>query len=342
MAATIRDIAKKLNISISTVSYALNGGPRLVPDHVRDRVLAVAREINYRPNRLAKSMITGRTDTIGIILPEIADDIFLGPFVQLTLNGIANEAGHRHQDLLIYTRKESTDTEDMLTVILDGRADGVIFLTPTSSHQTIEIATNLHIPCVAISGSSMEGVTTYSADNVMGMHEALDHLWGLGHRKIAHIAGRMNMHDGIQRLQCYKDFLARKDAIYREEYVRFGQFLIQGGSESFRELMALPDPPTAIMCANDEMAIGSLMAAHDLGIVIPDQVSLVGFDKSLATQYTYPPLTTVRQPISEIGTAALGGLLDLIEGKTVPQTTILPTLLEIRSTTKSPTEDMKS
>ncbi len=340
MAASIKDIARKLNISVSTVSYALNGGPRPVREEIREQVLATARDLGYRPNRVAKSMVTGRSNTIGIVPPEVGDDAFLSPYLHLALNGISNEAGRMHQDILLFTRYRETEHEEMLSIILDGRADGVIFIAPYFTAKTVELATALHLPCVTISGAPVEGVTSFSINNEGGMAKVLQHLFDIGHRRIGHIAGRLDMQDALLRLQGYRMFLHEKKLPYRDEFVVKGQFLIEGGRRAMTELMNLPLRPTAVTCANDEMAIGAVLAAYDMGLRVPQDVSIAGFDMSPSSAHIYPPLTTVRQPIGELGQMALRTVIDLIEGRDGPTETIFETDLIVRESTNHPTEEL--
>lgn len=338
MAATIKDIAKRLNISVSTVSYALNGGPRRVPEEVRDRVLAIAKELDYRPNRVARSMVTGRSDTIGIVPPEVSENLFLSPYLHLALNGVFNEAGRLHQDVLLFTRYSETERDEMSSMLVDGRVDGVIFIAPHFSERAIELATSIHTPCVSVSGSPLEGVHTFCVDNESGVMLALQHLYDLGHRKIAQISGRLDMHDAIVRLQAYQAFLRSKRIPYREEWVAMGQFMIEGGRRAMNQLLSLPDPPTAVFCANDEMAIGALMEAYACNKRVPEDISIVGFDGSSDTEHVFPTITTVKQPISDLGGAAVRALKSLIDGKVPEDSPVFPAELIVRASTSAPKE----
>ncbi len=337
MATTIKDIAKRLNISFSTVSYALNGGPRSVPEETRLKVLAMAKELNYRPNRVARSMVTGRSDTIGIVPPEVSENVFLSPYLHLALNGIANEAGRLHQDILLFTRCNETERDELASVLVDGRVDGVIFIAPHFSEKSVELATSMHSPCVTVSGAPLEGVLTFCVDNDAGVFQAMQHLYDLGHRKIAHIAGRLDMQDAILRLQAYQAFLRSKHMPYREEWVSMGQFMIEGGSRAMGALLALPDPPTAVFCANDEMAVGALMEAYRRGKRVPEDVSIVGFDMTPSSANVYPAITTVQQPISELGAAAVRAVKALIDAKVPDENPVFGTKLIVRESTAPPT-----
>ncbi|HEY3783412.1 MAG TPA: LacI family DNA-binding transcriptional regulator [Fimbriimonadaceae bacterium] len=340
MATSIKDIANKLNMSVSTVSYALNGGPRSVSLETKNQVLAAARDLGYRPNRVARSMVTGRSYTIGVAPPEIGDDVFLSPYLQLAINGVANEAGRLHQDMLVFTRYRETEHEEMLSIILDGRVDGVIFIAPHFTAKTVELAAALQLPCVAISGAPVEGVTSFSINNEQGMTQVLEHLYELGHRRIGHIAGRLDMQDALIRLQGYQAFLHARKIPYRDEFVAKGQFLIEGGRRAMHELMNLPIRPTAVSCANDEMAIGAILATYDLGIKVPEEVSVAGFDSTPSSAHIHPPLTTVRQPIGELGEVALRTLVDMIEGNEPQEKKVFETDLIVRASTNHPMEEI--
>lgn len=340
MAISIKDIARELNISVSTVSYALNGGPRPVRKEVREQVLEMAKALDYRPNRVAKAMITGRSHTLGVVPPEVGDNVFLSPYMHLALNGLANEAGRLHDDVLLFTRYSETERDEMLSILVDGRVDGVIFIAPHFTHKTVELATALHLPCVTISGAPLPGVLSFSVDNEGGMTLAMQHLYDLGHRKIAHIAGRLDMQDALLRIQGYQRFLHENKLPYRDDWIARGQFLIEGGRQAMHELMSKPDRPTAVACSNDEMAIGAILATYDLGLKVPQDVSIVGFDNTPSSQNLYPPLTTVRQPIGEMSQAAVRALISLIEGREPQEPTVFTPELVVRASTTHPKEDI--
>jgi len=154
---TIRDIAKQLNMSVSTVSYALNNGPRPVPKEVRERVLKLAEELDYRPNRLAKSMVTGRTYTIGIVPTGQFENLIISPFMLSSLNGIVNECEKRKYDVLMFTRFDSREEFEVANSISDGRADGVIFVAPLAGSKVVEVAHKRNIPFVVTSGRTQNG-----------------------------------------------------------------------------------------------------------------------------------------------------------------------------------------
>lgn len=339
MATTLKDIAKRLNISVSTVSYALTESGRTVPAAVKERVLEAAREMNYRPNRLARSMITGKTNVIGVVPSEMHDDLFLSPYLQIAFNGITNEAGHQHKDLLVYTRFRETDGHEVMDAILDGRVDGVIFVCPHIGQTTLGRVAASGLPCVAIGAPQRDGVVTINADNRGGMKQVIRHLVELGHTRIAHMAGRLNMDDALLRLRAYQEAMHFYGLTTRDDWICKGGFTREGGYEAMIELLDSKDLPTAIACSNDEMAIGAIRAAQDRGLDIPGDISITGFDLTPSGTAVTPPLTTVRQPIAELGAAAVSAVVRLIEGEQEATSQTLPTEFILQSSTTSPKED---
>ena len=167
MAATIKDIARKLNISTSTVSYALNGGPRTVPKEVKERVLALARELEYRPNRIARSLVTRRTNAIGVVPPAIMENVFLSPFVRSAWNGLVNAAGPLGQDLFLYTGHDRNSPDEPGQELLDGRIDGIVFIAPRPDAGAVQFVHDRKFPYSVLSGAA-PGMS-FNADNEGGV-----------------------------------------------------------------------------------------------------------------------------------------------------------------------------
>jgi DNA-binding LacI/PurR family transcriptional regulator len=339
MSATIKDIAKRLNLSVSTVSYALNGGPRLVNDQVRAKVLQTAQELNYRPNRNARSLITKRSHSIGVVPSELQVNLSLGPYFQLALNGIVNVAEATCQDVLLFTREDQKNAERLMDYLLDGRVDGIVFIAPPTDSPTVKVIQDSGIPSIVIGNGHDAIAVGYSVDNANGVWSAMDHLYRLGHRRIAHITGRIDMHDGISREQAYRSFMSEKGLTVDESHVVRGNFRLEGGIEAGHKLLEKPRRPTAVFCANDELAIGLIHAARDLGLEVPGQLSVIGFDDSPASAYSFPPLTTVRQPISHMASEAMKDLVDSIERKTTLRSRTFSPNIVVRGSTACPQED---
>jgi len=339
MAATIKDIARKLNISVSTVSYALNGGPRSVPERVREDVLRVARELDYRPNRLARSLITGRTSTIGVVPSAQHTDLVLSPYLQAALNGIVNTCEALEQDVLIFTRCDQREVEKIADSLFDGRVDALIFVAVPHSSGLLDLVRQHRIPYATISTAEAPDAVQFACDNEQGVRLALQHLAELGHRKIAHLSGTPDLRDAQIRLRAFEPIAKELGLETRPEWSACANFVWDQGRDRALEILALPDRPTAFFCSNDEMALGVCRAAASLGVRVPEDLSVVGFDDAPLAQIATPTITTVQQPVTELARLATHAVLRLIEGEGAVEGKILPNRLIVRSSTSSPKED---
>lgn len=337
--ATIKDIARELNISVSTVSYALNGGPRPVPPEVRDRVLATAKAMNYRPNRMARFMITGRRHVIGLIPMDVGDQVYLSPYLQMAMNGLADSAARARQDFHLFTRTAGLKGTDLANALLDGQVDGVLFLAPILTVDDFRCIHDAGIPFVVVGGDSGNLAPEVHADNESGITQAVEHLVSLGHTRLGFIGGRSDQLDARMRAQAMQSACAAHGVSIRPEYWCEGNFTIESGEAAFAQYRQLTEPPTAVVCANDELALGVHRAAQLAGWRIPSDLSIVGFDDSQSSRVVTPALTTIRQPIEEMASAAFRLLLDVVEGRPVADQHF-PTQLLLRKSTSGPKEDI--
>lgn len=340
MPATIKDIAKALNLSVSTVSYALNGGPKPVSAAVRDRVSTAAQELGYQPNQVARSLVMRKTGAVGVVLPQLERDAILGSFVQASLNEIINQAEDYHYDILLMTAYDRTVPESLQRIVLDSRVDGVILLAPPEIPELFELMRVRKFPFAAVAGVASQHGPTYAVDNVLGSKLAMQYLWDLGHRKIAHVAGRPNLADAKVRLNTYRDFLHDKGVKVPDGYE------VSAGyrrSESFvlcRPLLTSKNRPTAVFCGNDEMAIGLILAAKELGIRVPEDLSVIGFDDTSDSATSEPSLSTIRQPIAEMAIGAFQDVASQIDGCPPSQGNIFRPVLVARKSCMNPKEDL--
>lgn len=339
MAATIKDIARRLNISVSTVSYALNGGPRSVPEEVKKKVFEVAKELDYRPNSLARSLVTRRTKTIGVVPGILAHDLVLSPFIRVMLNGILNALEDHEHDGLIFTGMNLRGNRIQVDRLLDGRIDGVVFLPPTPEDEVLRNLDQRRFPYVTIAAQPRHSSVNFTSDNAMGVHIAIDHLVEKGHSRIGMVAGREDHLDGTIRNRAFAEALERHGLAFNPHWVEEGDFTDQGGAAAAARILRNPNRPTAIFCANDESAFGAMIAARSLGIDIPKDLSIVGYDDIFISQQAIPPLTTIRQSVEDMGLAAVNGLIDLISGQSVESKIFEPKLVQ-RSSVSCPPEDI--
>jgi DNA-binding LacI/PurR family transcriptional regulator len=335
MAVRLKDIADKLNVSISTVSYALNGGARQVPEEVRLRVEQTARELGYRPNRLARSLAAGRTMTLGVVPVATTPGMTLVPFFQSCFNGIVNELEHRQYDVLLYTHLTQASPDRQADTLLDGRVDGIIFLAPVKDSPIVPRVVASGLPHSVVFGTVGDSTPCINADNEGGIRAAVEHVAGLGHRQIAHIHGDLSMLDGSQRLDSFRESTARLGIEVRPKWIVDGAFTPTKGYEAARMVLAGRERPSAIVCANDEMAVGVYRAASELGVRIPEDLSVTGFDDVAAAQILLPNLTTLAQPMEEMGAAAARAVLDSIGGKPA-ESKRFETKLVVRDSTAAP------
>jgi DNA-binding LacI/PurR family transcriptional regulator len=337
MPVTLRDIAKTLNVSVSTVSYALNGGPRTVPDDVRERVQNTAKELGYRPNRLAKMLRTAATRTVGVVPAVTVRDFSLGPHFQAAFNGIVNAGETYGYDALIYSACHRKPLE-FANALLDGRADGLIFLAPAADVSIFRFVESAEVPCVVVGAHPTENVPSFSCDNEAGVRKVVDHLVSLGHTRIGFMTGHPNMEDAHLRERAFRKHIKLRGLQVREDWVYPGTFLPEDGAHLARRFPHLKDRPTAIFFANDEMAHGFLRTCDRSAVRVPDDLSIVGFDDSPISSLCYPTLTTVRQPVKEMGFAAMEALVVMLESGNPVSSQIFDTELVLRDSTSRPKE----
>lgn len=339
MATTIKDIARKLNISVSTVSYALNDGPRSVPEHVKLKVKQVAQELNYRPNRVARSLIKGESHVIGIVPTAVRKNMTVSPYFVSALNGVVNACENLNQDVMILTRNSSEDSSEAVETLLDGRVDGVVFIAPLSDSPAIPRLRELGFPHVVISSSQYPGSPSFQVDNAAGVNLIIDHLVAQGHTKIAHMAGAMDLEDGAERFQAFHDRMAYHGLKVNPNWIVYGQFHTVIALEAARQLLDQPEVPTAVFCANDESALSMLRVALQAGLDPKKDLAIAGFDDTFSSQLAIPPLTTVSQPIERLANEATHALLKTIrEGTSISGKRFSPELI-VRDSTLSPKKD---
>lgn len=339
MPATIRDIAKKLGISVSTVSYALNGGPRPVPEELRQRVLEVARELDYSPNRLARSMVTGKTETIAVVPPVVTRHMLQFPYIHAVLSAVADAAGEHGYDILLHTSATPMSDVQLVQSLLGGKVDGILLIAPLHTSRVPEELRRREVPCVVLS-AQREGLPCVCVDNAQGIFAAMDWLYANGHRAFGFISGPPVYYDAERRLEAFQRYLREHDLPLRQEWIVQGDFTTQGAVSGAHAILSQSQRPTAILAANDESAVGVLQAAQEMGLRVPDDLSVVGFDDMPFAPLLSPRLSTVRQPIDEMTARAVSLLMQWIRERKMPTDILseLPAQLVLReSTAPAPT-----
>jgi LacI family transcriptional regulator len=332
--ATIRDIARHAGVSVATVSRVLNGRPD-VSATTREVVLRHIREHNFTTNRNARALSVGRTGLVGFTVPNAHAEYFT-----LILSG-ATEALYE-QDMRVVlcpTLHEHEREVTLLDRLMHGTTDGAILLLPTETSDELKALQGHGFPFVVADPRHLldEGIPAVSAANSAGARAATDHLLALGHRRIALVTGERGWAASEERLIGYQTALAAAGVLPTPELVVDGDFLMESGHAAANELLDLADPPTAIFASNDNMAVGVLRAARARGLQVPTDLSIVGFDDSAQATIVTPSLTTVRQPLEELGRTAVSLLTRLLDRQRVEALRVeLGTKLVVRDSTAPP------
>lgn len=335
---TIKDVARKCGVSSATVSYVLNGKRVLLPE-TREKVMRVMREMDYHPSAVAQGLSRKRMNTIGILFGVVdAMAVVTHSYAATILQGVLTAAAAAGQNVTFFTAPWRT-AQQSAAGYRDRRADGVIVVAPPLDSDIISGLAPLHIPLVAISfpGGSF-GIPSVDVDDAEGTRMAVGHLLALGHTRIAHLSGPSNMLSGQVRREAF--CAAMKEAglaAQEEQNVVPGDFSAQKSYEQTRRLLSRPDRPTAIFAANDDSARGVRDAAQEMGFAVPSQLSIVGFDDTPEGAMARPALTSVRQPLQEMGETAARLLIGQLAGEAIaPDMTLLAPTLVVRQTSAPP------
>lgn len=332
---TIRDVARRAGVSISTVSRVLNETCRVREDK-RRRVSEAVEALGYVPNPVARSLLRKETGGLGVLLPYVS-----GEFFSELLYGIDRTTRRLGFFLMISTAHGSLDELQAALRGMHQRVDGLVIMAPEGEGATLGDLLPADTPAVLVNTPATE--TAYDAltfDNYRGGFLATSHLIALGHRRIAMLKGPDWAHDARERLRGYRDALAAHHLSRNPDYEFDGDFSPEAGHGAAAQVLALQPRPTAVFCANDQSGLAMTAALHNAGLAVPADLSLVGFDDIPSARYASPPLTTVRVPIRELGVAAVERLVALVRGadRTAGQVT-LPVELVVRGSTAPPGAD---
>ena len=330
-------MAQLSGVSVATVSRVFNGYTDVNPK-TRERVLAAARELDYAPSAAARTLVGHRSQLVGVVLftgyehPDIEH-----PFFQDVLVGLKHGIGELGYDLLLFATEQPGA---YLRRARHHRVDGIVLWGIDRTDPEIPKLIDAEMPLVAVDLEVAGPRATWvSSDSVDGARLAVRHLHALGHTRIATITGLVETKPGRERLEGYRSELASAGLKARPEYEQRGDFYADSGESAMRALLALPEPPTAVFVAADEMAVGALQAARTVGIRVPEDVSIVGFDDSRLAALLQPPLTTVRQDRIGLGVAAARTLAGAIEEpEEAPAPSVLPVDLVVRESSTQPRE----
>lgn len=307
--ATISQVSRRAGVSIATVSRVFNNVPGQVGRETRRRVLRAIRELDYRPNALARSLHEGRSHTIGLLLPDIANPYYAG-----ITGGIESVARRRGYALFICnTERDPSAMAHYIQLCREHQADGVIVAGGgTWGHQHLTGLAARGTPAVLVGRHAMDAPAV-RVDNVKGAYRAAEHLIRAGHERIAVIGGPAASTTAADRLSGYHDALREHGLPLPPRWVKAGDLRPASGRAAAETLLRCRPRPTAILAANDQMAIGAMTAIHAAGLDVPGDVSVVGFDDIELASYVTPALSTMALPLARMGEAAMELMLRRLE-----------------------------
>jgi LacI family transcriptional regulator len=326
--ATIKDVAKLAGVSVSTVSYALNGSTKVSLETKR-KVEEAARKLNYQKNGFASDLKKAKTDTLALILSDLS-----GPFYSELIKGVQKVSMVNGYDLIACSSIGGPNST-ALKFLKEKRVDGAIVLANNISDEIIVESARERFPIVLLD-RHLDGdfVINVEVDNYHGGFLATEYLIKNGHREIAYISGPPDSRDSDLRFEGYKKALRDNGLSYQSKWNISGDFTREGGYHATKMLIMQGNLPSAIFYANDEMAIGGLQVFEENGIKVPDEISVIGFDDIQLAQYVNPPLTTIRQPKYEMGALAVHLMFQVLNGQEVEKNYKLSTELVERQSVK--------
>jgi LacI family repressor for deo operon, udp, cdd, tsx, nupC, and nupG len=308
----MEEVAKLADVSTATVSRVLSGSGK-VTEKTKYKVMKAIQSLDYQPNIMARNLRKMETKTILVIVPDISNIFF-----SKVLKGIEVVAREQEYQILLGNTDNMIERElEYLNLLRQRKADGVILLTARANRKYIEelsLKYPLVLACEYIEGSN---IPTVSIDNISSARRATEYLISLGHRRIGYVSGPMNVILNRDRLKGYKQALATNGIELESILVQEGDYSFDSGYKLAMKYFSLENPPTALFSANDEMAIGCVKAAKAMGLRVPEDLSIVGFDNIRTSQIVEPAITTVAQPMYEIGEKAMLLLLGLIKDETL-------------------------
>jgi len=332
---TLEDIAKKSGVSRSTVSRVINDHPN-VSKKVREYVKEVIRQTGYQPHPAARALVSNRTWTCGLILPRTINSFFTDPYYPCLIQGVAQACSKQNYTFSLFLMGDKDDEDRIFSrVSRRGFMDGILFQSDQRGDTLIDKLADSGIPLVIL-GRPFQGkkISYVDIDNSESVEIAVDYLFDMGHKRVGTIAGPQNTTVGIDRKNGYQQALLKHGIQIDESLIVEGTFTEESGYLGMEKL--LPAKPDAVFAASDQMALGAMRAIYEVGLDIPKDISIIGYDDFPLVSPARPSLTTLRQPISKFGSEALSMLIDLVENGLNPsRQVILKSELIIRDSTRN-------
>jgi DNA-binding LacI/PurR family transcriptional regulator len=319
MSITVKDVARVAGVSISTVSNVLNGKRSSYNAETHERVMQAVRQLDYHRNRMARSLVTKSSQVLGVCFGANTKALYQSAYVTEVLDGIMQAAEESDFNIMLYTRLPFNVDDRQMELILNKGIDGLCLIAPATRNTLPSQLHDIGFPLVLIGMEPLkDSMAWIDIDNAQGVTQALEHLYCLGHRRIAHISGSQIQRSGQQRHQAYLSFMESIGECVPADWNVSTEYNYESGLVAARLLLQSSEIPTAIVAANDHIALAVIDAASQRGIRIPDDLSLIGFDDIREAEYCRPRLTTVRQPMRQIGYNAGEWLIHSIKNEGTP------------------------
>lgn len=327
---TIKTVAARAGVGRTTVSRVINGSD-LVSADARARVLAAIKELNYVPNSVARGLVTSRTDAVALVIPESESRLGAEPFFAALIRGVSGALAETRTQLQLTLVRDQFERDQLAASVATRRVDGVLLVSVHTHDRLPGMLEEMGLPTVlAGRRDAGEQLSYVDSDNSGGAAAAVRYLLARGRRRIATITGSLDMDVGRSRLAGWRD--AHREAGARADgaLAETGDFTEEGGVRAMRSLLERAPDLDAVFAASDLMAVGALAELRRRGRRVPDDVAVVGFEDSVLARHTAPPLTTVRQPVEEVGRTMARILLDITQNGADRRQVTLPTELVVR------------
>lgn len=321
MGITIKDIAKEAKVSIASVSRVINNKSEGVSEETRERILAIIEKYNYIPSSLARGLVTKKTNIIGLVLPDINNPFF--PGIARGVEDAANKYGYNI--ILCNTDDDQEKEKTYIQILKEKCVDGIIYTSALkATNQNVELLKEYNIPFVSMDRAiDLDNIPSIYTNGEEGMYKMIEYIIQNGHNEIAYIAGTKGAPSNHSRLRGYKRALESHRIPLNPKLIKYGDYKLEGGKLCMEELLDSNTNITAVACENDIMAIGALETLNSRKIKVPEQISITGYDNIFFTDITWPKITTVAQPIYEMGLKAVELLVKIINNEKTPNKKII-------------------
>ncbi|MFE9674363.1 LacI family DNA-binding transcriptional regulator [Streptomyces sp. NPDC006259] len=327
---TIKTVAARAGVGRTTVSRVINGSD-LVSAEARERVLAAIKELNYIPNSVARGLVTSRTDSVALVIPESESRLGSEPFFAALIRGVSAALAETGTQLQLTLVRDQLERDQLTASVATRRVDGVLLVSVHANDRLPDILEEMGLPTVlAGRREERERLSYVDSDNAGGAAAAVGHLLDRGRRRVATITGALDMDVGRSRLAGWRDAHHEAGVRADERLVEGGDFTEEGGRRAMRSLLERVPDLDAVFAASDLMAVGALAELRRHQRQVPGDVAVVGFEDSVLARHTDPPLTTVRQPVEELGRTMVRILTDITRRGAGRQQLTLPTELVVR------------